>query len=248
MFASRSGQGGLVLTTIPASFGPPLFASKTAYSPCQLSSAPSFAEHDRIALVDRKESVRSARAQVAVLRAAHRDEGESRNKDAPFHYQKRVTCAVGGMIARVGLGFSRSRPQPFLFAAACQPGEGAVETAALPGRAVGAQARPVRSGSGGAAGASAGVPARRHSAQETVAAPRRRPAATGTAARRGSTGSGRHGGRDGERRRAVEARRSNAAPAAGGSGGSAGDDPARRNRGRGLVCTTPPTTGASYSV
>ena len=43
MFASRSGQGGLVLTMMPASFGPPLFASKTAYSPCQLSSAPSFA-------------------------------------------------------------------------------------------------------------------------------------------------------------------------------------------------------------
>ena len=43
MFVSRSGQGELVFTMIPASFGPPPFASRMAYSPCQLSNAPSLA-------------------------------------------------------------------------------------------------------------------------------------------------------------------------------------------------------------
>ena len=41
-FVPMSGTFGLVFTMIPASGGPPLFASKTAYSPCQLSSVPSF--------------------------------------------------------------------------------------------------------------------------------------------------------------------------------------------------------------
>jgi len=41
MFSAMSCQPGLVPMTMPASFGPPLFASSTAYSPCQLSSAPS---------------------------------------------------------------------------------------------------------------------------------------------------------------------------------------------------------------
>ena len=42
-FAARSGQYGLGLTMMPASGGPPEFASSIAYSPVQLSFTESFA-------------------------------------------------------------------------------------------------------------------------------------------------------------------------------------------------------------
>jgi hypothetical protein len=41
-FVSRFGHGEDAFTTMPASGGPPPFASNIAYSPCQLSVAPSF--------------------------------------------------------------------------------------------------------------------------------------------------------------------------------------------------------------
>ena len=42
MFALMSGHGALVFTMMAVSFGPPPFANRIAYSPCQLSNALSF--------------------------------------------------------------------------------------------------------------------------------------------------------------------------------------------------------------
>ena len=226
-----SGQGGLVLTMIPASFGPPLFASKTAYSPCQLSSAPSFAS-----TIGLRSSTGGARAERSSpgcgspRSSSRRRRGERQHHELSFHYKSGPRAAVGGMIARVRTALSAFRGR-----AVCSP------RLANPARAPAARGRRRYGRCGGTSGrrggpagddrgagdAGAAGSERRRGHDRRVRAQRRRGdgwrAAGGGAA--GTTGAG---GAAGARETAGgaaaprRARRARGGTATGGRGGSSG--------------------------
>src|SRR5436190_245051 len=262
-FMSVSGQGALVLTMIPASLGPPLCASKMAYSPCQLSSGPSLAS--TIGL--RSSTGRSPcgalepRLRLSVQLIATTASASVR---VLFSLQNRATSAVGGMIARLPTGFFRFVTAAVFAAGACQSGGGTGGTggttagggtsggAGVSGAAGatggtgngGAAGASGAAGTTGASGSSGGAGASGGSAGVGAAGTTGAGGSMGAAGTGGSTGNGGRGGSG------TGGTGGGAGTSTGGRGGSSGGTGGQAGSGGsgGVACTTPPPTGPSFTI